>query len=498
MRKTTDNRSFLQPGIAIALALFLTGAAAEAQQQSPELAQMREVLDRQQSLIESQSEAIELQRARIEEQARQIDQQRELLLQVQTRLDELSMAKEGLQPTGEEIAARERLAQVEEVVDKPPDAPKDVLTAGEFPGSIRIPGTNLAGQVGGFVRLGVVDSFDPIGSSDRFVVGSIPAAGTASGEEARRMAISAKRSRLNLDMRMDSSFGQFRAYIEGDFAGDGATDNYRLRHAYGQYEELLVGQTWSTLVDRRAVPEQLDFEGLNALINSRQALARWSGSTGSGMRWAVGIEDPAPQLTGGQGVSLIPDLIARASRDRRWGHLRGGILLRGLLGEPDGPGERVREAAWGVTMSGAVRARWNPRNRFRFQLNYGDGIGRYINDLASVGGQDAVFDPEGRLHPLPAFAGYVSYQHFWKSDLLGLSLLRNLRSTFVYGLVNVENFDFQEPGAYDRTDRASFNLIWSPISSIDLGFEYLLGRRRNKDRSRGQAQQLQAVATFRF
>ncbi len=497
MQMSKHMRFSTLPGLALALAIALTASAAMGQPATPELAEVQQILDRQQSLIETQSEAIRQQREQIEIQAQQLEEQHQLLRGMQARLDELAAQQGQLAPSEEDIAVRERLARVEEELDSPPDAPEDVLRAGEFPGSIRIPGTNLAGQLGGFVRLGYVYNTDPIGSDDRFVVGSIPVEGTETAEEARRSTFSAKRSRLSLDMRMDSSVGQFRAFLEGDFAGDGGTDNYRLRHAYGQFREFLIGQTWSNLVDRQAVPEYLDFEGLNAQINFRQAGLRWSRVTESGRRLAISLEDPAPEITGGQGVSLVPDFIARAGRDYPWGHMRGGILIRDLVGEPEGGGKRVRASAWGMTTSGSVLMPWNQRDSFRFQVSYGDGLGRYLNDLDSVGGQDAVFDPQGRLRALPAFGGYVSFQHFWKSRLVG-SWLHNLRSTFVYGVVNVTNLDFQPPDSYDRTLRASFNVIWSPISSIDLGLEYLWGERRNKDRARGRAQQIQAVATFRF
>jgi hypothetical protein len=490
MQTQTEATPVRHLGLAIALAVTLSEAPVAAQQDPRGIAEVRETLARQQSLLETQSEQIEL-------QARQLDEQRQVLLALQSRVDEMSMAQAPLELTESEIAVRERLARVEEVLEKPPDTPEDVLRAGELPGSIRLPGTNLAARLGGFVRLGFVDTFDPIGSDDRFVVGSIPVEGTEAADEARRFTISAKRSRLNLDMRMDSSVGQFRAFLEGDFAGDGGTDNYRLRHAYGQYKEFLIGQTWSTLTDQRAIPEDLDFEGLNGLVNFRQPMVRWSRVSEAGRRFAVGLEDPAPEITGGEGVSLFPDLIARMGRDRQWGHLQGGILLRDLVGTAEGSsGPRSHATAWGLSVSGAATMSYNGRDNLKFQLNYGEGIGRYINDLDSVGNQDAVFDPDGNLRALPAFGGYLSFQHWWNTDLYGL--LRDLRSTFVYGLVNVRNLDFQEPEAYDRTQRATFNLIWSPISSIDLGVEFLHGERRNKDRSRGRARQFQAVATFRF
>ena len=42
------------------------------------------------------------------------------------------------------------------------------------------------------------------------------------------------------------------------------------------------------------------------------------------------------------------------------------------------------------------------------------------------------------------------------------------------------------------------NLLWSPISAIDLGVEFLWGERMNKDGERGNATQFQLVGTFYF
>ena len=45
-----------------------------------------------------------------------------------------------------------------------------------------------------------------------------------------------------------------RAFIEGDFAGSGSGNLFRLRHAYGQWRKLTIGQTWSTFSDPEAEP----------------------------------------------------------------------------------------------------------------------------------------------------------------------------------------------------------------------------------------------------
>ena len=82
-----------------------------------------------------------------------------------------------------------------------------------------------------------------------------------------------------------------------------------------------------------------------------------------------------------------------------------------------------------------------------FQLNAGNGIGRYVNDLKSVGSFDGIFNPaNGKLKLFDVVAGYVSWQHWW----LGSS---SLRSNFTLGVVEVDNPDFVEGDAYKRTLR---------------------------------------------
>jgi hypothetical protein len=305
---------------------------------------------------------------------------------------------------------------------------------------------------------------------------------------------------------MDSCVGQFRAFVEGDFAGDGATENFRLRHAFGQYDQLLLGQTWSTFMDNAAIPEELDFEGLSGQINVRHPLLRWAGLKLVGQNWGFGLENPEPSLSGGDGVSELPDVAMNTSWNRERRHMQLGVLLRSLSGKPSLPGQNEGQEdsvfAYGLNLSGSVLLnRRNDLDNFKFQLNFGHGIGNYVNDLRSVGGQDGVFDPEGHLEALPVFAGYVAYQRFWRTFERGplkSDWVRGLRSTFVYSYVYVDNYSFQPGTSYHVTERISANLMASPVPSLDLGFEALWGERRNKDASNGHAFQWQVVATFRF
>jgi len=114
-----------------------------------------------------------------------------------------------------------------------------------------------------------------------------------------------------------------------------------------------------------------------------------------------------------------------------------------------------------------------------FQVNGGKGIARYINDLQSAGGMDAVFDTtSGDLKALPVLGWYVGYEHQWK-EWTHLQTM-NLRSTVLWSLVAVDNYGFQPPDAYKRTNRFAVNLVFSPSGRVDAGVEFIHGSRTNR------------------
>jgi hypothetical protein len=257
-------------------------------------------------------------------------------------------------------------------------------------------------------------------------------------------------------------------------------------------------------MDNAAAPEEIDFEGLNAYINERQPIFRWTKDLSRDRSFAAGLENPASEIANGQGKGKFADIAARINRKRKWGHVQTALILRNISGAPtDDPESIASIFGWGFSLSGSNRfKKWSQQDTFKYQFNLGDGIGRYINDLDSVGGQDAVFSPEGDLKALPALGAYVAYQHYWKRDPTSFfgktGILKDLRSTLILGYTQVDTYDFQEDDAYRRTKRVTLNVLWSPIPEIDLGFELLWGERMNKDGERGNASQFQLAGTFFF
>lgn len=158
-----------------------------------------------------------------------------------------------------------------------------------FPGAWHLPGTTSAMKIAGYVNLTLVNSFNPMLISDRFIVGSIPPEGSDTPGAEAGTAVTANQTRINYEIREETTHGTLRAFVEADFEGDAGT--FRLRHAFGQYQWGLAGKTWSTLMDLESRPEEVDFEGINGMILSRQAQMRVFPNFGQGMSFKLSIED---------------------------------------------------------------------------------------------------------------------------------------------------------------------------------------------------------------
>ena len=446
---------------------------------------------------------LEEQRQEIERLRKQLEETQQLSLAAHNRLEE--MAKAAPAPTVS-AAVEERLAKIEESVQRIPDLPSDVVSAGDFPGSMRVPGTDVAMKVAGLVRVTAVDTFGPLGTEDRFVTSSIPVAGSPEAGKEPRFVLTPIPSRVNLDVRTPTGVGAMRAFVEGDFAG--SSKAFRLRHAYGQWKSLLVGQTWSTFADPEAEPDGIDFEGLNAIALFRQPLVRWTKPLGERYSLAAAIENPAPDITNAKGVSQFPDIVVRArwrpSEGRSKGpfglmnvfrqdaHVNVALLFRQIRGEPlDQPNTTLSTTGFGVGVSGRLTAPWQAdKGQVTFSAYAGSGIGRYITDLGTLGGQDAYYDPgTNTIDALPVFAWYLGYERRWNSEL---------RSTFTYGRCSWTTSPPSRAASFHMTNRWSLNLTWSPIPGSTSWASSCSATASTRTAQKGASSQLQLGTNFRF
>ncbi len=484
----------------------LAGLEARLDAQLERMQALEATLSTQQAALAEQQQLLADQQALIRDQRSELETQQLMLQTLNANLSQVEEATTTALQQGD-VLFTERLDYLEQRLNDEPEDPLTALADETFPGSWRIPGTNAAMRIGGYVKMNIVNSFDPLLTRDRFIVGTIPPEGVPLEGAEKGAVLTVSQSRVNLDLRDKTDGGTLRAFVEGDFAGGSAAgESFRLRHAFGQYRQLLAGQTWSTLMDLSAGPEELDFEGINGKINVRQPQLRYFPKLGQNFNVRVALEDPAPDISGGDGSNTLWDLVASLD----WNHqntlegtffdgwtARTAIIGRQLKARQFGEDATKDAPGWGLTASGTIPLPSSERNKVFWQLTFGEGIGRYINDLGTIGGQDAIFSPEGELDPLPVFAGYLSYQHWWA---------RRWRSNATFSWVRIDNFDYQDDPeyveafgpAYKQTLRMSANVLFNPAPRLEFGAELLWGERENSNNTSGDAAQLQLSARYLY
>jgi len=365
----------------------------------------------------------------------------------------------------------------------------NVVRRGTFEGSFQLPDTETSIRIGGYAKTDLIVDMDDAGAEDLFITSTIPAQQRDDNPSSR---IHARQSRINVEARQETALGEMQIFVEGDFFGGGGNQiisnshEFRLRHAFGQVGPVLAGQTWSNFIDVAALPETLDFEGPPGTTTTRQPQIRYSRALGDGLTFAAAVENPEGDVLDSSNSTTL-DGFADVTLRTRWygdaGHLHFSTVLRDLAADREAADPAITEPetdhafGWGANFSGVLYLDARRRDHMTFQVNLGEGIGRYIQDFAGFGA-DAALEPTGGkdLDPRSAIGGHLSAQHWWSE---------RWRSNLVLGYAGLENVDRSDlnapaPGslaAFDNSQYLAANVIWSPISQLNVGAEFLAGRR---------------------
>ncbi len=266
--------------------------------------------------------------------------------------------------------------------------------------------------------------------------------------------------------------------LETDFAGQ---NGYRLRHAYGKYKSILLGQTWSLFAQVRLRPATVSTGGPTGSVSRRTPQIRYSSSRILPRAdLALALEYSTPNVELADSISLsvfqvIPDLTARVNREYGWGSAQVSAIFPFLSGR-QANGSLVVRPGWGLSVAARLDSWLN--GSWTFHLAGGRAITRFFNDIGTQG-LDLLIDPEERDAVLPfTWGGYLGYQHRWTDDLF---------AQLIYGHVQTERFDFQPENSFFHGQSLRFNTFWNVIEGARIGGEVIFARRSDKDRAHGNA-----------
>jgi hypothetical protein len=439
---------------------------------------------------------IEREKARITEEIQRLQERDAELKRLQKRLDQLESAgtvggqSEPVTPTDAPVAP----------LEAPKDGIRDThqlltgtdLAAADFPGSWPMFGTDYRMKIGGYVRVDALVDFGGTGDKYQFLVSEITVPGTAAPQRDPYFNLFVKETRFNIDVRK-SAPGEpaQQAFIEMDFFDENSAAP-RLRHAYFVYGNLVLGQTWSTLVDLRALPETIDFAYGNVLFSGRPVQIRWQQEVSDQWSWAAAIEMPSTlgidNPTGQPGSESVglPALTGRVAYEGPSRFVMLGGALGQLRWDGEGTGPNATATQWAVVVAG--RQYLGKDDYLAWSLSYGDGSAANITALAGSNA-NATLTAAGRLETNLAASAALGYAHKFSPTLT---------ANLAYAWTGIEMTDQLAADSIRRGQVAHVNLIWSATRTISTGIEYVWGRRENASGETGDASRIQFMAKHSF
>ncbi|WP_166257837.1 DcaP family trimeric outer membrane transporter [Marinobacter salicampi] len=288
--------------------------------------------------------------------------------------------------------------------------------------------------------------------------------------------------------------------IEGDFRGGGG-GTLRLRHAYGSYKNVLMGQTWSNYTSFVGNTSTLDFDSLpgNAGLQSRAPQARYTAGPLS-----FSLEDPNSGIVGVDqddstvlgtvaGKDSLPAFTARLE-DKSGGLSYSAAVLAHQVGYDDGTND---DSSLGFATFVSARVALSDMITIQGTLNYSDGANSYLYRSGENFGADSAYvDANGDIETVSGYGGTVG---------MGVNLGGGTSVNIGYGVVTVDWDDAEDDlgaaavaGQSETNQAIMANYQWTPVANTMMGVEYQYIERENVGGDDGDGSRIMFAAQYNF
>ena len=326
---------------------------------------------------------------------------------------------------------------------------------------------NLYGFVRGdanYIIEGADDDFNKVASSD--------------GQTKDKLRATAKTTRLGLDFNTNvGGDNKLGGKVEVDFAG--TNEALRIRHAYLTYNNWLFGQTTSNFLSNHA-PEMIDFAtnvgggtaaripqvryGFNLAPATKLFIAAEEGNSSATERNAANTENVASDVK-----YSLPVLTAKLTQGFADG--KANASVRGLVEQYKSEAAGDDKTGWGI--AAGVNYQVIDPLKLSADVSYVQGNSNYL-----YGSNTAFYvNPvNGNIEQNEAFGVQVGGTYKFNEKL---------RSTLAYGALFANdgtdyariNYERKNTAANEEVYQAWINFIYSPVKPLDLGVEYINGKR---------------------
>ena len=311
---------------------------------------------------------------------------------------------------------------------------------------------NLYGFVRGdanYIIEGADDDFNKVASSKEDVKDKLRA--------------TAKNTRLGLDFNTNvGGDNKLGGKVEVDFAG--TNEALRIRHAYLTYNNWLFGQTTSNFLSNHA-PEMIDLGTNVGGGTARIPQVRYGFNLAPATKLFIAAEEGNGS---GTGIKYsVPNLTAKLTQGFADG--KGSVSARALVENYKSADDS--DTAWGL--AAGVNYQVIDPLKLSADVSYVQGNSNYL-----YGSNTAFYvNPvNGNIEQNEAFGVQVGGTYKFNEKL---------RSTLAYGALFANdgtdyariNYERKNTAANEEVYQAWINFIYSPVKPLDLGVEYINGKR---------------------
>ena len=316
---------------------------------------------------------------------------------------------------------------------------------------------NLYGFVRGdanYIIEGQDDDFNKVASSD--------------GKTKDKLRATAKTTRLGLDFNTNvAGDNKLGGKVEVDFAGSTTDSNgaLRIRHAYLTYNNWLFGQTTSNFLSNHA-PEMIDFAtNVGGGTAARIPQVRYGFNLAPATKLFISAEEGD---SSGKNIKYsVPNLTAKLTQGFADG--KGSVSARALVENYKSADDS--DTAWGL--AAGVNYQVMDPLKISADVSYVDGNSNYLYGSNS---SYVVDGANGKIAQNEAFGVQVGGTYKFNEKL---------RSTLAYGALFADdgtdyariNYERKNTAANEEVYQAWINFIYSPVKPLDLGVEYINGKR---------------------
>ena len=286
--------------------------------------------------------------------------------------------------------------------------------------------------------------------------------------------------------------GDIIGYVQTEFSA--ASNTLKLKKAYAKISDWTIGYTSTAFNDPDAEAPTIDGAQQAGLAGKSALEIRYDHKFKR--PWDVGASIAMPESQSqevAQATQTIkdwfPDIAAYlAYRLPYDGHVRLAALARVLPYRNLIESKNTNRFGWGLQLSSIVYP--IPRLAIYIEANTGQGYSAYMGDL-SIGQYDLIGDPDkpGSMYAPWALGINIGCKYNFSTKVYACMALAEARYFARHGAA---------PDEYKYGLYGSWSCFWEPTPRIQMGIEYLHGRRNNVNHEHGSANRIDALFQFSF